>query len=152
MAFFGNFEPFLPFFDRKTAVVVKGRPFLSYHSFCSSKWALESTQWFIHWFSWPKNGQNCPQNDKKWSHNCQYPFMWGSKRLFASSKLFHFPEMNSTEDFWGLMLVFRSLKGLSATKLAKIGRKRQKCPTKLSSYPVGGSSGYYTGHQALCVH
>ena len=69
---------------------------------------------------------------QKWSHSCQCPYMWGNKRLFASSKLFHFPEMNSTEDFWGLRWVFRSLKGLPATKLAKIGRKRQKSPTELS--------------------
>ena len=69
---------------------------------------------------------------QEWSHNCQYPSMWDNKRLFVSSKLFHFPEINSTEDFWGLRLVFRSLKGLSATQLAKIGRKHQKWPTELS--------------------
>jgi len=72
------------------------------------------------------------QKMTKWSYKRQYPSMWGNKRLFASSKLFHFPKMKCTEGFWGLRLVFRSLEGLSATKLAIIGQKRPKWPTELS--------------------
>ena len=63
---------------------------------------------------------------QKWSHNCQYPSMWDNKRLFASSKLFHFPETNSIEDFWGLKIGIWVAKGLTGQKVSQNWSKASK--------------------------
>ena len=52
MAFFGNFGPYLPLFV-KIIILLRSK---AHHSW--------STQWVMRWFTWPKNGQNCPKMTK----------------------------------------------------------------------------------------